>query len=90
MIKLTDLAHVLLKLLGLYFIIEGVVGAAWAVVYSGMVFADEVSYTGASTLAYPVAGAVGSAISLLVGFALFVGAEKVVGNILSDSGTTDM
>lgn len=90
MMNLTGLAHVLLKLLGLYFIIDGVVGAAWAVVYSGMVFADEVSYTGASTLAYPAAGAVGSAISLLVGFALFVGAEKVVGNIVSDSDATGL
>ena len=90
MTNLTALAHVLLKLLGLYFIIEGVVGAAWAVVYSGMVFADEVSYTGASTLAYPVAGGIGSAISLLVGFALFVGAEKMVGNIVSDAEASGM
>ena len=61
MTNLSALAHVLLKLLGLYFIIEGVAGAAWAVAYSGMVFTDEVSYVGASTLAYPVAGGIGAA-----------------------------
>ncbi len=90
MIKLTDVAHVLLKLLGLYFIIEGVVGAAFAIVYSSMVFADEVSYTGESVLAYPAGGAVSSGIALLIGLGLFVGAEKVVGTIVSDSAQPGM
>ena len=90
MIKLTDVAHVLLKLLGLYFIIEGVVGAAFAIVYAVMISADEVSYTGASVLAYPAGSVVSSGIALLLGFGLFVGAEKVVGNIVSDSAQTGM
>ena len=83
--KLNNLAHVLIKLLGLYFIIYGVVGTARAIVYSAMVYADEVSYTGASTLAYPAAEVVSAAIALMIGFALFVSAEKVVGSIVPDA-----
>jgi len=84
--KLTNLALVLLRLLGLYFMVQGVAGAISAVVYSTMLFADEASYTAVSTLAFPASRFAWSSVSLLLGLYFFFGARKVVANVIEGTG----
>lgn len=84
--RVTTLVRVLLKLLGLYFIVDGVASAISAVVYSAMLFADEVSYVGESTLASPASRLTWSAISLLLGLYLFFGPRKLVARIIEGTG----
>ena len=84
--KLRMLVRVLLKLLGLFFIVEGVASATSAIVYGAMIFADETTYVGASTLASPASRFAWSALTLLLGLYLFFGPSNVVARIMQGTG----
>ncbi len=84
--KLNNLVRVLLKLLGLYFIVEGVASALSAVVYSALLTADEISYTGWSTFASPASRFTWSVTALALGLYFFLGAQRIVDSIMGDIG----
>ena len=81
--NLANPAPILLRLLGLFFIVEGIAGIASAVVYSIMEALDEVTYAGVSTLAFPVSRCAWSAVALMLGLYFFSNPPAVAARITS-------
>ena len=83
--NLANTVPVLLKLLGLFFLVEAASGGARAMVYAAMVFSDKVTYSGISTYTYPASSFAAAAVSLMLGLYLFYGARSLAAIIVPEA-----
>jgi hypothetical protein len=80
----TNSAPLLIRLLGLFFIIEGAAEGFSSVVYSIMIALDEVAYVGVGTLASPVSRLVYAGVLLVVGLYLFASPNAIAAHLTPD------
>ena len=74
--------RLLIKLMGIYFLLGGVVSLVAAVIYLVMMLGEYSSYGGLSMIAYPVSWGVSSLFSVGIGFFLLLASNWIVGLLI--------